>query len=80
MKKIIGLLIVLCVTALTGIIVLRLWGIKIVSLQHLVSSGITLLLLSLFTVGLIIAYGAFFQNPKKGYSNQNGKGRAHPKL
>ncbi len=80
MKKIIGLLIVLCSVALIGILILRIWDIHIVSTGDLLRSGATLALLAILTVVLLIAYGLFFRNPKKAYSPQDDERRAHPKL
>lgn len=80
MKKIIGLLIVLCSVALIGILILRIWDIHIVSTGDLLRSGATLALLAILTVILLIAYGLFFRNSKKGYSPQDDERRAHPKL
>ncbi|MCH5718477.1 hypothetical protein [Niabella hibiscisoli] len=80
MKKIIGLLIVLCSIALIGIIVLRIWGIELVSTGDVLRSGATLVLLAVLTIILVIVYGVFFRDPKKGYQRPNGENRAHPKL
>lgn len=80
MKKLIGLLIVLCSVALIGIVILRIWDIKIVSTGDVLRSGATLMLLGVLTVILVIAYGFFFRNPKKGYTQHQDEGRAHPKL
>lgn len=78
MKKLIGILIVLLSLSLIGILILRIWGIYIVSIDEIVKSGYTLLLLGALIVVLIIAYGAFFKN-NKGYSKEVGN-KAHPKL
>ena len=80
MKKIIGLLIVFCSAALIGIVILRIWDIHIVSTGDLLRSGATLILLGVLTVILLIVYGLFFRNPKKGYTQHQNEGRAHPKL
>ena len=79
MKKLIGALIVLLSISLIGILILRIWGIYIVSIDEIVKSGYTLLLLGGLIVVLIIAYGAFFKNNNKGYNKQVGN-NAHPKL
>ena len=79
MKKLIGALIVLLGLSLIGILILRIWGIYIVSIDEIVKSGYTLLLLGALIVVLIIAYGAFFKNNSKVYNKQVGN-NAHPKL
>lgn len=79
MKKFIGALIVLLSIALIGILILRIWGIYIVSIDQIVKSGYTLLLLGALIVVLIIVYGAFFKNQSKGYNKSVGN-NAHPKL
>ena len=79
MKKLIGALIILFSLAFAGLLILRVWGIKIVSLPDLLRSGITLLLVAVIAVVLIIVYGAFFRNDAADY-NKNSGNRAHPKL
>lgn len=79
MKKLIGTLIILLSIALIGILILRIWGIYIVSIDEIVKSGYTLLLLGALILILIIAYGALFKNNSKGYNKQVGN-NAHPKL
>ncbi|MNK04786.1 hypothetical protein D3C87_226590 [compost metagenome] len=79
MKKLIGALIVLLSIALIGILILRIWGVYIVSIDEIVKSGYTLLLLGALIIVLIIAYGAFFKNNSKGYDKSVGN-NAHPKL
>lgn len=79
MKKLIGTLIILLNIALIGILILRIWGIYIVSIDEIVKSGYTLLLLGALIVILIIVYGAFFKNNSKGYDKNVGN-NAHPKL
>ena len=79
MKKLIGILIVLLSLSLIGILILRIWGIYIVSIDEIVKSGYTLLLLGALIVVLIVAYGAFFKNNSKGYDKEVGN-KAHPKL
>lgn len=78
MKKLIGALIVVLSVSFIGILILRLWGITIVSIDAIVNSSYTLLLLGLLLVILIIAYGAFFKNNSEGY-NKNIGSKAHPK-
>jgi membrane-anchored glycerophosphoryl diester phosphodiesterase (GDPDase) len=79
MKKLIGTLIVLLSLSFIGILILRIWGIYIVSIDEIVKSGYTLLLLGALIVVLIVAYGAFFKNNSKGYNKEVGN-NAHPKL
>ncbi|WP_316805957.1 hypothetical protein [Pedobacter agri] len=79
MKKVIGIIIVLLVIAFLGIIGLRIWGVEIVSLQTILKSSATLLILGSSIVILIICYGFYFKNPSKGYDRSVGN-RAHPKL
>lgn len=79
MKKVIGALIVLLSISLIGILILRIWGIYIVSIDEIVKSGYTLLLLGSLLIVLIISYGAFFKNNSKGYNKKVGN-NAHPKL
>ena len=79
MKKLIGALIILFSMAFAGLLILRVWGIKIVSLPDMLRSGITLLLVGIIVVVLIIVYGAFFRNDAAAY-NTNAGNRAHPKL
>ncbi|WP_374951877.1 hypothetical protein [Mucilaginibacter sp.] len=79
MKKLIGSLIILFSLAFVGILILRVWGIKMVSLPDLLRSGITLLLVGIIAFVLIIIYGSFFRNDDSAY-NKNSGNRAHPKL
>lgn len=79
MKKFIGTLIVLLSVLLIGILILRIWGIYIVSIDEIVKSGYTILLLGALIVVLIIVYGAFFKINSKGYNKDVGN-NAHPKL
>lgn len=79
MKKIIGMLIVLLSVAFIGILILKVWGIYIVSLDSILKSGYTLLLLGALITILIIVYGAFLKNNSKGYRKEIGN-NAHPKL
>lgn len=79
MKKIIGIIILLLSLAFIGIIILKVWGITIVSLDDVLKSGYTLLLLGALIVVLIIVYGAFFKGDSSKY-NRNIGNNAHPKL
>ena len=79
MKKLIGTLIILLSISLIGILILRIWDIYIVSIDELIKSGYTLLLLGALIVVLIIIYGAFLKNNSKGYDKNVGN-NAHPKL
>lgn len=80
MKKLIGIFIILLVICFIGIIGLRIWGISIVSLDTIIKSSLTLLLLlGILIIALAIIYGGFLKNNSKGYNAQVGN-RAHPKL
>jgi len=79
MKKLIGTFVILLSMAFIGILILRIWGIYIVSINEIVKSGYTLLLLGSLIVILIVAYGTFFKNNSKGYNKEIGN-NAHPKL
>lgn len=79
MKKLIGTLIILLSISLIGILILRVWGIYMVSIDEIIKSGYTLLLLGGLIVILIIIYGVFFKNNNKGYNKGIGN-NAHPKL
>jgi len=78
MKKFIGFIIVLLVIAFLGILGLRIWNIEVVSLQTLVKSSATLIILGIAIVLLIISYGFFFRSEDKGFDQSVGN-RAHPK-
>ena len=62
-----------------GILILRIWGIHIVSLDELIKSGYTLLLLGVIIVILIVVYASFLKKNSSSYNKQVGK-NAHPKL
>lgn len=79
MKTLIGTFVILLSMAFIGILILRIWGIYIVSINEIVKSGYTLLLLGSLIVILIVAYGTFFKNNSKGYNKEIGN-NAHPKL
>jgi len=79
MKKIIGIILLLLSVALTGILIVRIWDIEIVSLTTIIKSTATLVLLGVAIVVLIIIYGALLRNDRRGY-NRKGGNRAHPKL
>lgn len=78
MKKLVGIFIVLLSVGFITILVLRIWGINIVSLDEIVKSTATLLSIGILIVILIIAYGAFLRT-EKGYDKTIGN-KAHPKL
>ena len=79
MKKIIGVFIVLLVIAFLGILGLRIWNIEVVSLQTVIKSSATLLILGIAIVVLVISYGFYFKDNSKGYDKSVGN-RAHPKV
>ena len=78
MKKIIGITILLLSIAFTGILLLRIWNIHIVSLEALIRSSATLIVTGIFIVVLIVLYGAFFRRQEKAYPKDKRK-HAHPK-
>ena len=78
MKKLIGALIVLLSVFFIGILILRIWGIVIISIDDMVNSGYTLLLLGVLIIVLIISYGFFFKNNSQVYDKTTGT-KAHPK-
>ena len=78
MKKIIGALIVLVSIALAAVVILRIWGIEIISLGNLVRSASTLAVLGGLLIFLLICRGFFFRSNSKGYDEKVGN-RAHPK-
>jgi c-di-AMP phosphodiesterase-like protein len=79
MKTFIGTLAALITVAFIGLLVLRIWNIEVMSLQNIVRSSVTLIVLGVTALLLIIIYGGFFKNNQKGYSEKVGN-RAHPKL
>ena len=79
MKKIIGIFIVILVIAFVGILGLRIWNIEVVSLQTVIKSSATLLILGIAIVVLVISYGFYFKDNSKGYDKSVGN-RAHPKV
>ncbi len=78
MKRTIGITALLLFLAFTGILVLRIWNIHIISLDTLVRSGATLIVLSILLITLIVIYGAFFRNRQSSYRRDAGK-QAQPK-
>lgn len=79
MKRIVGIILLLLSIVLIGILVLRIWGIEIVSLTAVLKSTATLVLLGVAIIVLIIIYGALLRNDRLGYDRKSGN-RAHPKL
>lgn len=78
MKKIIGITMLLLCIAFTGILLLGIWNIHIISLEELTRSSATLIILGIFIVVLIVLYGAFFRKQESGYHKAKGK-HAHRK-
>lgn len=78
MKKITGIIVLILSIAFLGILVLRIWGVEIVSPANVLKSSVTLIVLGIAIVVLAIIYGAFFRNQAKGYHKEAGK-HAHPK-
>jgi len=79
MKRIIGIILLLLSIVLIGILILRIWDIEIVSLDTIIRSTATLVLLGIAIVILIIIYGALLRNDRSGYDRKSGN-NAHPKL
>ena len=79
MKKIIGILIVLLSIALVTIIILRIWGVVIVSLAFLLKGALSLIILSGLLLVLIVSYGFFFKKQDAGYDTTKGN-RAQPRI
>ena len=79
MKKIIGIVITLLSLTVIVVIILRIWNIEIVSIDHMLKSSTTLVLLGLAIVILSIVYGTFLRNNKQDYNQKSGN-KAHPKL
>ena len=78
MKKIIGIVITLLSIALIGVIILRIWNIEIISIENIIKSSATLLLLGLAIVILIIIYSTLLKNNNQVYNQKKGN-QAHPK-
>ena len=69
MKKLIGGTIVLLCLAFFVLLILRVWGVSIVSWQNIVRSGATFVLLGALIVILIIIYYLFFKKSTKQHFN-----------
>jgi len=78
MKRIVGVIILLLSLAFIAIIILRIWGIRIISLQDIIRSSATLIAIGVAIVILVIVYGGFLKNKESGYKKNSGN-RAHPK-
>jgi len=78
MKQLVGALILLVGTALTAVLVLRIWQLPGLSRVVLLRGGATLLVLSLALGALLVAWFFFFKNPTAGYDLRVGD-RAHPR-
>ncbi|MEO6820011.1 MAG: hypothetical protein ABI266_08815 [Ginsengibacter sp.] len=79
MKKIIGALIVILSIAFIAIVILRIWGVVIVSLAFLLKGAVSLILIGGLLLFLVVIYAFFFSRPDKGYDQTKGN-RAHPRL
>lgn len=77
MKKIIGLFAVLLTVLFITIIILRIWGIHIISVENFIRSSTTLIVLGVAIIILLILYGSFFKS-NSGYDDKIGN-NAHPK-
>ncbi|OKS87448.1 hypothetical protein [Mucilaginibacter polytrichastri] len=78
MKTFIGILAVLISLAFISLLVLRIWDIQIITLQAIIRSSKTLVVLGIAAVLLIVYYGAFFRSSERLYNEDRGN-RAHPK-
>ncbi|MVN91779.1 hypothetical protein [Mucilaginibacter aquatilis] len=78
MKTLIGILAALITLAFVGLLILRVWDIKILSFETIARSSITLAILGVTSLVLIVVYGAFLKNTNRNYNNKVGN-RAHPK-
>jgi len=79
MKKIIGIAIVLLSMTLIGIIILRIWNIEIISLENLIKSSTTLVLIGIANFLLLFVYVFLLKNSSHDYNKTKGNS-AHPKL
>lgn len=78
MKKLIGFLAAVLTLAFITILVFRIWGVEIISIENLIKSNLTLITLGVAVVILIVIYGFFFKNSQENYDKTIGN-RAHPK-
>ena len=78
MKKLIGIFIVFLSLSFIAILIFRIWGVYIVSLDNIIKSTATLLSIGILLLILIVVYGAFLKSDK-GYDKTVGN-KAHPKL
>ena len=78
MKQLVGVGILLLGAGLAGLLVLRIWGVPVLSQHTLLRSGATLLVLAAAFVGLVVVWFGFFKDPRAGYDVRVGH-RAHPK-
>ncbi|MCX3264860.1 hypothetical protein [Pedobacter agri] len=78
MKRLIGLFAVVISLAFIVVLILRLWNIEMLSLQTILRSSFTLIVLGISALLLIIIYGAFFRNSQAGFDEKKGN-HAHPK-
>ena len=78
MKKIIGIVVAILIIAFVALLILHVWDIHIVSLDTVIRSTATLVVLGLVIVILLVVYGGFFRATDRGYTNKIGN-RAHPK-
>jgi hypothetical protein len=78
MKQLIGALILLLGAGLAGLLVLRIWGVLVLSEYALLRSGATLLVLAMAFVGLLVVWFGFFKDPRAGYDTRSGR-RAQPR-
>jgi len=79
MKKLLGFSISLLGLALAALLVLRIWGIAVVSRATVLRSGATLAVIAATLLALVVVRFTFFKNPATGYDARVGN-RAHPRL
>lgn len=78
MKKLLGVAALLLGTALVFVVVLRIWGVPVLSNVTLLRSGASLAVLAGAAAALGALGFALFQNPARGYDHGTGQ-RAHPR-
>lgn len=79
MKKLLGFSISLLGLALAALLVLRIWGIAVVSGATVLRSGATLAVIAATLLALVVVRFTFFKNPATGYDARVGN-RAHSRL
>ena len=78
MKQLLGFSISLLGLALAALLVLRIWGIMVVSGATVLRSGATLAVVAATLLALVVVRFTFFKNPAACYDARVGN-RAHPR-